>query len=106
MKESYREGVANRPGPEPCEGGREVALEALDRGICRLGIELRIGCFRMPMVSDPQKAIWLGARTASAQPILRSRRPQACRETSCARTGRPRCRPRAVGGPEGEGDEP
>lgn len=41
MKESYREGVANHPGPEPCEGGREAALEALDRGICRLGIELR-----------------------------------------------------------------
>lgn len=41
MKESHREGVANHPGPESCEGGREVALEALDRGICRLGMELR-----------------------------------------------------------------
>ena len=41
MKESYRKGVANHPGPEPCEGGRKDALEALDRGICRLGIELR-----------------------------------------------------------------
>jgi hypothetical protein len=41
MKESYREGIANHPGPEPCEGGCEAALEALDRGICRLGIELR-----------------------------------------------------------------
>jgi hypothetical protein len=41
MKESYREGVANHPGPEPCEGSREAALEALDRGICRLDIELR-----------------------------------------------------------------
>jgi hypothetical protein len=41
MRESYREGVANHPGPEPCEGGRKAALEALDRGICRLGIELR-----------------------------------------------------------------
>jgi hypothetical protein len=41
MRESYREGVANHPGPEPCEGGREAALEALDRGICRQGIELR-----------------------------------------------------------------
>ena len=41
MKESYREGIANHPDPEPCEGGREAALEALDRGICRLGIELR-----------------------------------------------------------------
>ena len=41
MEESYREGIANHSGPEPCEGGRKAALEALDRGICRLGIELR-----------------------------------------------------------------
>jgi hypothetical protein len=41
MKESYKEGVANHLGPEPCECSREAALEALDRGICRLGIELR-----------------------------------------------------------------
>jgi hypothetical protein len=41
MQESYREGLANRSGPEPCEGSRKVALEALDRGIRRLGIELR-----------------------------------------------------------------
>src|SRR5260370_41780420 len=46
MKESYREGVANHSGPEPCEGGGNVALEALDRGICRLGIELRNQGFR------------------------------------------------------------
>ena len=37
MKESYREGIANHSGPEPCEGDRKVALEALDRGICRQG---------------------------------------------------------------------
>jgi hypothetical protein len=41
MKESYREGIANHSGPAPCEGSRKAALEALDRGICRLGIELR-----------------------------------------------------------------
>ena len=41
MKESYREGVASRPGPQPCEGGREAALEALERGIRRQGMELR-----------------------------------------------------------------
>ena len=62
MKKSYREGIASHPGPEPCEGDREVALEALDRahapdrretvlealarGICRLGIELRNRLFR------------------------------------------------------------
>src|SRR6516164_8118061 len=40
-KKSYRQGIANQPGPEPCEGGREAALEALDRGICGRGIELR-----------------------------------------------------------------
>jgi hypothetical protein len=28
MRESYRKGVANHPGPEPCEGSREAALEA------------------------------------------------------------------------------
>jgi len=41
MEESYKEGVANHLGPEPCEGSRKAALEALSRGICRLGIELR-----------------------------------------------------------------
>ena len=52
MKESYREGVANHPGPEPCEGGRKAALEALERGICRLGIELRNQLIREPTVSE------------------------------------------------------
>jgi hypothetical protein len=41
MEELHRKDLANHPGPEPCECDREVALEALDRGICRLGIELR-----------------------------------------------------------------
>jgi hypothetical protein len=41
MRELYREGLASHSGPEPCEGSRKAALEALDRGICRLGIELR-----------------------------------------------------------------
>src|ERR1022692_2529534 len=27
MQESYREGIASRPGPKPCEGSREAALE-------------------------------------------------------------------------------
>ena len=41
MKESYREGIANHSGPEPCEGGREAALEAWERGIRRQDIQLR-----------------------------------------------------------------
>jgi hypothetical protein len=51
MRESYRKGVANHPGPEPCEGGREAALEALDRGIYRLGMELRKRKCGRPTVS-------------------------------------------------------
>jgi hypothetical protein len=46
MQELYRKDLANHPGPEPCEDGRKVALEALDRGICRLSIELRNQPFR------------------------------------------------------------
>ena len=51
MKESYREGVASHSGPEPCKGSGNVALEALDRGICRLGIELRNREYGMPTLS-------------------------------------------------------
>src|ERR1035441_414786 len=105
MKESYREGVANRPGPEPCEGSRKAALEALDRGICRLGIELRKqvvqGADGVRLTGRQQR----GARQRECGAALRSRRPQACRETQCARTGRPRSRPWAVDGPVGERDE-
>jgi hypothetical protein len=36
-----QERSSDHPDPEPCEGSREAALEALDRGICGLGIELR-----------------------------------------------------------------
>jgi hypothetical protein len=83
MKESYREGVANHPGPEPCEGSRKAALEALDRGICRLGIELRNrvvqGADGVRQQGRPQRA----ARQRECGAALRSRRPQACRETGC-----------------------
>ena len=104
MQELYREGIANHPGPEPCEGSREAALEALDRGICRLGIELRRRYSRMPMVSDRQKATRLrtkkrecaGDPAESETPSMQRNRVPSGR----ARTGRPRCRPRAVGGPE------
>lgn len=106
MKESYREGVANHPGPEPCEGGGNVALEALDRGICRLGMELRNPTVQGADGVRLQGRQQRGARYRECVAALRSRRPHACRETSCARTGRPRGCPCAVRhGPEGERDE-
>ena len=41
MKESHVEGVASHDGPESCDGIREDDIEALDRGMCGHGIELR-----------------------------------------------------------------
>ena len=67
MKESHREGVTNHPGPEPCEGGRKTALEALDRGICRLGIELRNLPIREPTVSKQPEGQEHGVRQTQAR---------------------------------------
>jgi hypothetical protein len=106
MKESYREGVASHPGPEPCEGGCKAALEALDRGICRLGIELRNLAVREADGVRQYGRQQCGERQRERAAIPRSRRPQACREIPCARTGRPRRRPWVDRhGPEGERDE-
>jgi hypothetical protein len=75
MKESYREGVANHPGPEPCEGGGNVALEALDRGIGRLGIELRNRALR------GADGVRQSGRQQRAIAITRARRGPAESET-------------------------
>src|SRR5580704_5217287 len=84
-----QERSSNHPGPEPCEGSRKAALEALDRGICRLGIELRNptvqGADGVRLQGRQQRV----ARQRECGAALRSRRPQACGETPCARTGRP-----------------
>lgn len=75
MKESYREGLAIHPGPEPCEGGRKAALEALDRGICRLGIELRNPAFQdADGVRRPEGNTAVHVKGECAV-VLRSRRP-------------------------------
>ena len=69
MKESYRKGVANHPDPDPCEGNREVALEALGRGICKLGIpksELRNNQSREPTVSGQPEGNNAARENASA----------------------------------------
>src|SRR3970040_916474 len=46
MQESYREGVANHPGPEPCGGGRKDQTEAWDGGFGGLVLELRNRVFQ------------------------------------------------------------
>src|SRR6516162_2017861 len=68
MKESYRKDLANHPGPEPCEGGRKTALEALDRGICRLASELRNQPLRYAHGVGMTEYNTTTHATASAQP--------------------------------------
>src|SRR6266566_8020269 len=106
MKESYREDVASHSGPEPCEGGGNVALEALDRGICRPGIELRNPAFRGADV------VRRNGRQQRANAILRAWRDPAESKTPCMQRNSMRenretpSPPAVVGGPGGEGDEP
>ena len=53
MKESHRKGIANHPGPESCEGSREAALEALDKGYRQAGYRAaKSTFFREPTSSD------------------------------------------------------
>ena len=62
-------GVANQPGPEPCEGSREVALEALDRGICGRDIELRNLRIRERTVSSkPERNNAMRDNASAARP--------------------------------------
>jgi hypothetical protein len=93
MKEPDMEGVANHHGSEPCAGGGNVAGEAsagvrtgqpLSSEITPLG--------RRPRCNEG-KAIRVVAVFASGGPAPRSRRPCACAEALCARTGRPQWLP-------------
>jgi hypothetical protein len=105
MKESYREGVANHPGPEPCEGGRKDALEALDRGICRLGIELRNLAFRdADGVGKPEGNTSAGG-SASAQWSRGVEDPMHAEKLQAREPGDPMVAHDEHGGPEGECDE-
>ena len=97
MKESYREGVANHPGPEPCGCHRKVAPEALDRGICRLGIELRnlavrgadgVRQFGRQQREHAERRAWRGPAESETPGMQRNGVP-----SGPARTGRPRRRP-------------
>jgi hypothetical protein len=90
MKESYVEGVATHDDPEPCIVAREGAGEAWDRGTCGLGMEPRNCYFRAPtLLSEAEGTTDRGTR-ASSGTALRGRRPLACVDTPCARTGRVR----------------
>jgi hypothetical protein len=104
MKESYREGLAIHPGPEPCKGGREAALEALDRGICRLGMELRNRVFQDADGVGRPEGNTAARDSASAQWSCGVEDPGHAEKLHAREPGDP-SRARVVGGPLGEADE-
>src|SRR2546425_1042540 len=107
MKEADREGIANHPGPEPCEGGGNVALEALDRGICRLGIELRNLAVRgADGVRQQGRQQRVNAIARARRGPAESKTPSMQRNSMRENRETPQPPARAVSGPGGEGDEP
>ena len=88
MKEPYIEGVATHDGPESCAGFREGVGEALT-GVC-IGWDIEP---RNPMDGVPTSSIHAEGNIvrcviAIAKLTPRGRRPCACAEPPCARTGR------------------
>src|SRR6266581_9174138 len=101
MKESYRKGVAT------------ILTPSHARAVVRLHLKRWTGAYVGWVWSSengntgsrrrrPGRKTTERCALARACRALRSRRPHARIETPCARTERPRCCPRAVGGPEGE----
>ena len=105
MKESYRKGVAIHPGPESCVASRKAAIEALTGAPVGRVLSCEIFAFGVPTPFNKAEGNIEGRDIASALRTPRSLRPQACRETPRARTGRPHRRPLQKG-PVGEGNEP
>ena len=88
MKESYIEGLTTHGDPESCDDIREDAERSVDRGRCRLAIELRNQNSRaLTLLTEAEGDAALSGRVSSVT-ALRSRRPHACIETPCTRTGR------------------
>src|SRR5512140_2656413 len=105
MKESYREGVANRPGPDHARVSRG-ALEALDRGICRLGIELRDKCSGVPTPSSRSEGNTRAGRKREAWTRPRGDEgPMQLEELHAREPGDLVTARGSYSGPEGERDE-
>src|ERR1017187_3176931 len=109
MQESYREGIASRPGPEPCEGSREAALELKRWTGVSVGWVLSSengnpGCpwcqtVRRPRGSAPKKRECAADPAESKTPRMQRNRVPSGR----ARTERPCHCPSAAGQRAGRG---
>lgn len=97
MQESYVEGLATYDGPESCVGIREGVGEALTGGNAGRVLSREINHIRAPTLLTEAEGNMHQDKTASPGTALRGRRPLACVDTPCARTGRsPTCPRRMV----------
>jgi RNA-directed DNA polymerase len=107
MKEPYIEGLATHDDPELCVGAREDADEALAgaRTGRVLSCEINSGA---PTPFSHAEGNTAPSESASSGTASRSRRPLACAESPCTRTGRPAGRPGGGGslGRTGKGESP
>src|SRR5918995_5017564 len=101
MRESHRKGVATHPDPESCVASRKATIEALTGAPAGRVLSCEIIASGVPTPYHVAEGNTVRGVNASLVRTLRSPRPQACRETPRARTGRPHRRPssrRAGGG--------
>src|SRR5437588_8963370 len=106
MKESYGKGIASHPAPSHVRAVARPHLKHWTGVSVGWVLSSEIVYSGEPTASDSTEGNIAPTRKRERDAALRSRRPQACRETPCASNGRPRSRPQAVGGQGGEADEP
>jgi hypothetical protein len=96
MKESYVEGLATHDGPESCAGARKGVGEALTGGNAGRVLSREINEIRVPTLLTEAEGNMDRDKSASPETTLRGRRPLACVDTPCARTGRSSTCPRRM----------
>jgi RNA-directed DNA polymerase len=88
MKESYIEGLATHDGPESCAGTRKGTGEALTGESAGWVLSREIKHFRVPTLLTEAEGNISEGKMVSSLTTLRGRRPHACADAPCARTGR------------------
>ena len=93
MKELYIEGVANHDDPESCAGTREVQVKHRTGARAGRVLSREIRYSRAPTLLSEAEGNTHRTESARRGAALRGRRPRACTEPLCARTGRSPGRP-------------
>ena len=88
MKESHIEGVAIHDDPESCAASRKAVREVLTGAHTGSVLSREITTIRVPTQLSNAEGNTRRGRNREPLVALRGRRPDACVEPSCARTGR------------------